>query len=280
MKRIKLSNIYLYILLIIVIFLYSAPLIIILTTSLKTDTQTMSQNFEWIPDPITFDQYQTVLERFPFMKWTRNSFIVTAGTVALVLLVSLPAGYAFARLEFKGKQLLFNFALLTIMLPFVAYIPQLYLLMHYIGGMLNNYISLMIPLATSGVSIFLFKQFMSQIPRDLDDAALIDGCSPFQTFFYIILPLSRPAVVSVVIFTSIKSWNMLMWPLIAASNDDVKTIPVGLAVNVFAASSGTIRQQPYGVIMAAAFISITIPILIFLFLQKYFVQGIATTGLK
>jgi multiple sugar transport system permease protein len=280
MKHNKLSRFFHYLLLFVVIFFYAAPLFIILSTSLKTDTQTMSMRYEWIPDPITLDQYRIVLERFPFLQWTKNSSIVTVGTVALVLLVSLPAGYAFARLDFKGKQIFFNFTLLTIMLPFVAYIPQLYLLMHYIGGLLNNYISLMIPLATSGVSIFLFNQFMSQIPKDLDDAALIDGCSPIQIFFYIILPLSKPAVVSVVIFTAIKSWNMLMWPLIAASNDKVKTIPVGLAVNVFAASSGTMRQQPYGVVMAAAFISITIPVLIFLFLQRYFVQGIATTGLK
>lgn len=275
------SRIFLYAILIIVIFFYASPLFIIMTTSLKTDNQTMSRRFEWIPNPITFEQYRVVIERFPFMKWIRNSFIVTVGTVALVLFVSLPAGYAFARLEFKGKNVLFNFALLSIMLPFVAYIPQLYLLMHYIGGLLNTHLALMIPLATSGVSIFLFRQFMSQIPMDLDDAALIDGCSPFQIFFHIILPLSKPAIVSVVIFTAIKSWNMLMWPLIAASNDDAKTIPVGLAVNVFAASSaGHIRPQPYGVIMAAALLSIIIPVLLFLFLQKYFVQGIATTGLK
>jgi len=279
MKKNRLSQIILYTALLLVIFFYASPLFIIMTTSLKTDTQTMSSEFEWLPDPITFEQYQIVLERFPFLKWLRNSFIVTVGTVALVLFVSLPAGYAFSRLDFKGKNILFNISLLTIMIPFVAYIPQIYLLMHYLD-LLNKFIALIIPLATSGISIFLFKQFMSQIPQELDDAAVIDGCNPLQIFFYIMLPLSKPAIVSVVIFTAIKSWNMLMWPLIAASKDDVKTIPVGLAVNVFAASSGTIRQQPYGVIMAAAFLSITIPVLIFLLLQKYFVQGIATTGLK
>ena len=279
MKKFKISRILAYFALIAVIFFYAAPLFIVISTSLKTDTQTMSSKFEWIPNPITFEQYKIVLERFPFTKWLRNSFFVTAGTVALVLFVSLPAGYAFARMEFKGKQFLFNLALLTIMIPFVAYIPQLYLLMHYLD-LLNKFIALVIPLATSAVSIFLFKQFMSQIPRELDDAALIDGCNPLQTFYHIILPLSKPAVVSVVIFTAIKSWNMLMWPLISASQDNVKTIPVGLAVNVFAASSGTIRQQPYGVIMAAAFLSIMIPVTLFLIMQKHFVQGIATTGIK
>ncbi|MDY6994240.1 MAG: carbohydrate ABC transporter permease [Pseudomonadota bacterium] len=278
LKR-KIYRLSLYIALFAVIVFYAGPLLIVVSTSLKTDTQTMSRTFELIPDPLILDQYQIVLERFPFSVWLRNSFIVAVLTVALVLFVSLPAGYAFARLEFKGKNLLFTLSLLSIMIPFVAYIPQLYLLMYYLD-MLNKFIALVIPLATSGVSIFMFRQFMSQIPRDLDDAAVMDGCNPIQIFFHVILPLSKPAIVSVVIFTAIKSWNTLMWPLIAASNNEVKTVPVGLAVNVFAASSGTIRQQPYGVIMAAAFLSIIIPVTLFLFLQKYFVQGIATTGLK
>jgi ABC-type glycerol-3-phosphate transport system permease component len=220
-----------------------------------------------------------VLDRFPFLRWIKNSIVVSTITVLLVLAISLPAGYAFARLEFKGKNLLFNLSLLTIMLPFFAYIPQLYLFMYYLG-LLNTYIALALPMATSAMSIFLFRQFISQLPTELDDAARIDGCNNWQIFTQIILPLTKPAVASVIIFTAIRSWNSLMWPLIAASNDKVKTLPVGLAVNVFAATSGVVRTQPYGVIMSAAFLSIVFPVVIFLILQRYFVQGIATTGLK
>lgn len=278
MKR-KLGRVFLYLILLLVIFCYAAPNLIIIVTSLKTNTQTMTQEFEWIPRPFILDQYKFVLDRFPFLLWTRNSLVVTVGTVLLVLAVSLPAGYAFARLNFKGKNLLFGLSLITIMLPFFAYIPQLYLMFAYFK-LLNTYFALIVPLATTGISIFLFRQFISQIPTELDDAALIDGCNNWQILFRIILPLTKPAVVSVVIFTAIRSWNVLMWPLIAASKDSVKTLPVGLAVNVFAATTGVVRPNPYGVIMAAAFLSMILPVGLFLILQRYFVQGIATTGLK
>ena len=277
--KIKGSRLVLYLILGLVIIFYAVPIGVIITTSLKTDTQAMTKEFEWIPDPVTLEQYEIVLDRFPFERWIRNSVIVTFGTVLLVMLVSLPAGYAFARLDFKGKNLLFNMSLLTIMLPFSAYIPQLYLLIHYMK-LTNTYIALIIPLATSGISIFLFRQFITQIPTELDDAARMDGCSNLQIFTRIILPLTQPAVASVIIFTTIRSWNALMWPLIAASKDTVKTLPVGLAVNIFAATTGVVRPQPYGVIMAAALISIALPIFVFLILHRYFVQGIATTGLK
>ncbi len=275
----KFGRVVLYVILLFVIFCYAAPNFIIIVTSLKTDTQTMTQEFEWIPKPLIFDQYKFVINRFPFLLWTRNSLIVTIGTVLLVLAVSLPAGYAFARLNFKGRSFLFGLSLITIMLPFFAYIPQLYLMFAHFK-LLNTYFSLIVPLATTGISIFLFRQFISQLPTELDDAALIDGCNNWQILFRIILPLTKPAVVSVVIFTAIRSWNVLMWPLIAASKDSVKTLPVGLAVNVFAATTGVVRPNPYGVIMAAAFLSMILPVGLFLILQRYFVQGIATTGLK
>ena len=279
MKKFKFSRIFLYAILLIVIICYAIPLLVIISTSLKTDTQAMTSEFQWIPNPLTFEQYRIVLDRFPFTRWVINSIIVTTGTVLLVLLVSLPAGYAFARLNFKHKNLLFNLSLVTIMLPFFAYIPQLYILFYYLK-LINTYLGLMIPLATTGISIFLFRQFIAQIPKELDDAARIDGCNNWQIFRLVILPLTTPAVISVIIFTAIRSWNLLMWPLIAGSKDSVKTLPVGLAVNIFAATTGVVRPQAYGVIMAAAFLSIVLPVTLFLFLQRYFVQGIATTGLK
>jgi multiple sugar transport system permease protein len=276
----KIARIPVYLVLIFVIFIYGTPFFIMLTTSFKTNDQTMSKQFDWIPDPLISDQYQFALGHFPFERWLLNSVIVTLGTVALVLLVSLPAGYAFARLRFKGRDWLFNLMLFTIMIPFAAYLPQLYLEMSYMK-LIGTYTSLMIPLATNGVSIFLFRQFIAQLPTDLDDAARIDGCNNFQIFTRIILPLTKPAVVTVVIFTAVKSWNTLMWPLIAATKDTVKTLPVGLAVNIFQATNPVSNNPtPYGVVMAASVLSIIVPLILFLFLQRYFVQGIAATGLK
>lgn len=268
-----------YLLLILAFVFYAAPFFIILSTSFKTDTQTVSRIFHWIPNPATIDQFKIVLDRFPFGNWVVNSVIVTVLSIIVVLCISLPAGYAFARLKFKGKNILFSLFLLTIMIPFSGYMPQLYLEMSFLK-LLNTYIGLVIPLSTSAVSIFLFRQFIAQLPVELDDAARIDGCSDFQIFTKIIIPLTKPAIVSVIIFTAIKSWNNLMWPLIAATKNSVKTLPAGLAINIFTATNSGAAPTPYGVVMAAALLSIAIPILLFLFLQKYFVQGIATTGLK
>jgi ABC-type glycerol-3-phosphate transport system permease component len=275
----KYANLPLYLVLLLVILFYATPFFIILTTSFKTDTQTVTRDFQWIPNPATINQFKIVLERFPFGNWVVNSVIVSILSVLIVLAISLPAGYAFARLKFKGKNLLFSLALLTIMIPFSGYMPQLYLEMTYMK-LINTYIGLVIPLSTSAVSIFLFRQFISQIPEEMDDAARIDGCSNFQIFTRIILPLTKPAMVTVIIFTAIKSWNNLMWPLIAATKDSVKTLPAGLAVNIFTATNSGAAPTPYGVVMAAALLTIAIPVLLFLFLQKYFVEGIATTGFK
>lgn len=268
-----------YLLLILVTAFYAAPFFIILSTAFKTDTQTVSRIFHWVPNPATIDQFKIVLDRFPFGNWVVNSVIVTVLSIIVVLGISLPAGYAFAKLKFKGKNILFSLFLLTIMIPFSGYMPQLYLEMSFLK-LLNTYIGLVIPLSTSAVSIFLFRQFITQLPSELDDAARIDGCSEFQIFTKIIIPLTKPAIISVIIFTAIKSWNNLMWPLIAATKNSVKTLPAGLAINIFTATNSGAAPTPYGVVMAAALLSIAIPILLFLFLQKYFVQGIATTGLK
>ena len=135
----KLARIPVYLVLIFVIFFYGTPFFIILTTSFKTNAQTMSRVFTWIPNPLIIDQYNFVLNHFPYERWLLNSVIVTTGTVALVLLVSMPAGYAFARLKFKGKEWLFNLMLLTIMGPFAAELPQLYLEMYKVK-LINTYV--------------------------------------------------------------------------------------------------------------------------------------------
>jgi multiple sugar transport system permease protein len=273
------SRVLLHTILLLVILYYVVPLLVMVTTSIKPESQILTKRWQWIPETVTLENYVYVLRQYPFIRWLVNSIVITTGTVLLTLAVSLPAGYAFARLQFRGKEVLFVLSLLTIMIPFFAYIPQLYLLFYYLK-LTNTYVSLMIPPATSGVSLFLFRQFISQIPTDLDDAAKIDGCSHWRIFLQIILPLTKPAVVAVVIFTAIKSWNSLLWPLIAASGDRVKPLPVGLAINVFAVTTGIMHQPPYGVMMAASLLSIALPVLLFLVLQRYFVMGIATTGLK
>ena len=279
MTRKKISLIFTYLLLFIVTAYYLIPILVLVSTSLKPQGQVLSRTWEWIPRTFTLENYTYVLQQHPYLKWTMNSLIVTLGTVLLTLMISLPAGYAFARLKIRRKNLLFSLVMLTIMIPFFAYTPQLYLLITKLG-LKNTYLGLIIPMSTSGVSIFLFRQFIQQLPPDLEEAAVLDGCSNWGVFFRVILPLTKPAIITSVIFTAVKSWNNLLWPLIASSDNAVKTLPVGLSVNVFQVETGLNNQPPYGIVMAAALLSIILPILLFIFLQRYFVQGIATTGLK
>jgi len=278
-KKKRLSLLFTYVLLFLVTAYYLVPILVMVSTSLKPQGQVLSRTWEWIPRTFTVENYQYVLQQYPYLKWTANSLIVTFGTVVLTLIVSLPAGYAFARLKMRGKNILFSMVMLTIMIPFFAYTPQLYLLITKMG-LKNTYWGLILPMSTSGVSVFLFKQFIQQLPLDLEEAAVLDGCSNWGVFLKVILPLTKPAIVTSVIFTAVKSWNNLLWPLIASSNDAVKTLPVGLSVNVFQVETGLANQPPYGIVMAAALLSIILPVLLFIFLQRYFVQGIATTGLK
>jgi multiple sugar transport system permease protein len=279
MTKKKTSLFFTYLLLFLVTAYYLIPIIVLVSTSLKPQGQVLSKTWEWIPRTFTLENYQYVLQQFPYLKWTMNSLIVTIGTVLITLMISLPAGYAFARLKMRGKNILFSLVMLTIMIPFFAYTPQLYLLISKMG-LKNTYLGLILPMTTSGVSIFLFRQFIQQLPPDLEEAAVLDGCSSWGVFFKVILPLTKPAIITSVIFTAVKSWNNLLWPLIASSNDAVKTLPVGLSVNIFQVETGLSNQPPYGVVMAAALLSIILPVLLFVFLQRYFVQGIATTGLK
>ncbi|MFZ3071182.1 MAG: carbohydrate ABC transporter permease [Anaerolineaceae bacterium] len=268
-----------YLLMVLVAIIYIIPILVLISTSLKPEGQILTKTWEWIPRTFTLENYRYVLENYPYLKWTANSLIVTGGTVLVTLAVSLPAGYAFAKMQFRGKNFLFTLVMLTIMIPFFAYTPQLYLLITELG-LKNTYLGLILPLATSGVSIFLFRQFIIQLPPELEEAAILDGCSNFGVFTRIILPLTKPAITTSIIFTAVKSWNNLLWPLIASSDEAAKTLPVGLSLNVFGVTTGFMHQPPYGVVMAASLMSIVLPILLFIVLQRYFVQGIATTGIK
>ncbi len=275
----RLYKVYVYTILVLVMLFYTVPLLVTLSTSLKPENQVLSKTWQWVSEKTTVQSYKRVLTNYPFLRWTFNSVVVSFGTVLLTLVVSLPAAYAFARLEFSGKKTLFMLSLLTIMIPFFAFLPQLYLLFFYLK-LLNTYISLIIPLSTAALYLFLFRQFIYEIPIEIDEAAIIDGCSAWTVFRRIILPLSKPVITTVVILSSIRSWNHLLWPLIAASDDRVKTLPVGLALNVFGITIGVMAHPQFSMIMAASILATLIPVIVFLVLQKYFVSGIATTGLK
>lgn len=267
-------------LLVLVIMAYAAPTLWLISTSLKREDNVFSRQVQWIPRPITFENYKEAFLRYPLLNWLKNSAIVAALVVICSLLLNIPAGYVFARHRFFGDRVFFAICLLSMMVPIHTYLVPLYLFFGRLG-LLNRYGSLAIPLLSNGFGVFLVSQFVKQIPIELEEAALIDGASHWRILTQIITPLCKPAISTLVIFRFIAAWNDFAWPIVAASSDRIKTQTVGLAIHIFAPIAGSTQAPPrYALTMAASLI-VTLPtIIVFLFLQRYFIQGLATSGLK
>jgi ABC-type glycerol-3-phosphate transport system permease component len=247
------------------------PFVWMLLTSLKTYAEVANRVF--MPAWPQFINYVRAWNAAPFARFFLNSLIMSVCTSAGVLCTSILAGYAFARLRFPGKNIIFMLFLATMMIPGeVTLIPN-FLTIRTLGWY-NTYLALIIPWTASVFHIFLLRQFFMGIPNELYDAAVLDGCGHFRFLTRIVLPLSKAALVTVAMLSFIGSWNALLWPLIVTSKESMRPIQVGLAI--FVTEAGTQMQE----LMAAAAMTIAPIVVIYLLAQKHFTQGIATTGLK
>jgi multiple sugar transport system permease protein len=210
-------------------------------------------------------------EHFP--RYFGNTIFIATTTVLGVLTTSTLAAYAFARMKFPGRETLFILLLATMMIPGeVTLIPNFILVSNL--KWIDNYAALIIPWIASAFSIFLLRQFFRSIPQDLYDAAVIDGCGNFRFLVTIVLPLSRPALITSALFTFLASWNALMWPILVTNRPEMRPIQVGMAS--FIGEAGTQIQ----LLLAAVTISVIPVILIYLVLQRWFIEGIATAGIR
>jgi multiple sugar transport system permease protein len=229
----------------------------------------------FIPETIQLDNYIETWRRLPFHIFFKNSFLVsTCVTVGIVLTSSL-AGYSFARLRYPGRDQLFMIYGSTMMVPFAVQMIPLFMLMRAFH-MVDTLRGLIVPALFSAWGTFLMRQFMLTIPRELEDAALIDGCNHFNIYWRIILPLSRPVLATLAIFTFMGSWNDFLWPLILISSMKNRTLPLGLAA--FQAMAAI--KTPWHLVMAASVMSVMPIMAVFMVGQKYYVRGIVTSGLK
>ena len=268
----------LYMLMGLVLVLWVAPLVWMLSTSLKPEGQILNLIPRWIPQTFTLENYRDVLEKFRIVAWGVNSLVVAAGATTVGLLISIPAAYAFAKMRFRGQQWIFLLILSTILVPVHITIVPLFLGLAKLR-LTDTYFSLIMPTVANGFGVFLLRQFFQGIPKELEEAAVIDGASRLGILLRVVLPISRPPIMAVAIFLFIQSWNDFMWPLIVTNTDATRTLPVGLA----SALSGTVSVGAiayYGMSMAGSVLATVPALLIFVLLQRYFVQGIATTGLK
>ena len=269
-KKVKISQIVLISILSILCLIWIAPLIYIFLTSLRTDDSIMYDGFKFLPDSVSFESYRKVLantEGAPIIKWFFNSLISSSITAALVVLLSSLSAYGFSRLKFKGKDKLFAFLMITMMIPSVINLIPNYAIISALN-LKNTMLALILP-ALGGVSnIFLIRQFLYSVPKELDEAAAMDGASSFRTFFSIILPQLVPVLVTVALFTFLGSWNDLLWPLIVIEEADQRTLTTGLSL-----LNGQYDRE-YASMMAATVLSAIPVLLIYIFAQKYLLQGI------
>jgi multiple sugar transport system permease protein len=249
------------------------PFLWMLSTSLKTRGATMVMPPKLIPEQLTFENYIQITEAFPVLQFLGNSIIVAVlTTIGQVVLCSM-AAYAFARLEFKGRDLLFLLYLGTMMVPMQVTMTPQFILMSYFGW-LDSYQGLVMPGVFSAFGTFLLRQFLLTIPKSIEEAAFIDGASHWRVYWQIMLPMSKPALATLTVFAFMQSWNNYLWPLIMVSQEKMMTLPLGLA---------TLQgrwETNWNLMMAGVVISV-IPILaVYLFAQKYFIKGMTLSGLK
>lgn len=265
-----------YTLMILVALVWSVPFVWIVVSSLKVEGKILTYPVVWIPDPLTFEHYTSVLNRFPLLEWFLNSAIVSGTTVLISTSVVCLGAYAFARMKFRGRNFLYMAILTSFLLPGEVTLVPLYLGFSKLGN-LDSYFSLISVGIADAFNLFLLTQYFKTFPPELEEAALIDGSNRLGILKNILLPLSRPALITVILFKFFSTWNDFTWPLIAINSDAHRTLPVGIAT--FVARSGSMSIY-YGIIMAGAILACIPALIIFFSLQRYFIQGIATTGLK
>ena len=250
------------------------PLYWMVSTALKDSMQTFAIPPEFIPNPVQWDNFVSVFQEVPFGRFIINTFILVALNVAGELFAVTLVAYGFARVRFPGRSVLFLLMLSTLMIPYhVTLVPRFILFSKL--GWINTYLPLTVPAFTgSSFLIFLVRQYMMSIPFDLDEAAFIDGASRFDVFWRIILPLSRPALVLVVVFTFVGVWNDFLQPLIYLNDPQLFTVSLGLSF-----FQGT-RETNWNLLMAGSLLATIPPLLLFFFAQRQLIGGIAIEGIK
>ncbi len=248
------------------------PFIWTVVTSI-TPGATLTSTPKLIPDNPSLAPYAELFNRVPFAQVIANSLIIAIVSTILQLVTSSMAAYAFTRLPFRGRGAIFVLYLATMMIPFQVLIVPLFAEMKTLG-LINTYLGAILPTIASAFGVFLLRQAMSTVPYDLDQAATLDGAGHFRIFFQIMLPLVRPALATLAVFAFLNTWNSFLWPLIILRDPTMQTLPVALST-----LQGQFSTQ-WDVLMAGSVVSIIPMFALYLFAQKYIVQGVAGTGLK
>ena len=263
-----------YIILVVLAILWAIPLLWALDTALKPESQTTTVPITWFPSTgFTLNAFIETLSSSDLPRWYFNSLLTSAVITILTVLFASLAGFAFSRIPFRSKGFFFWLILAGIMVPGQILIVPLFTMMQSLG-MVNTYWGIILPQLASPIAMFIFKQYFDGIPQELEDAAVMDGASRLRIYWQIWMPLAKPAIAAVAIFTFVWSWNNFIWPFLVITGTNMMTVPVGLAT----------VQTSYGIryaqIMATAILGGLPLLIIFIFFQRQIVQGFVGTGLK
>lgn len=262
-----------YGILIVAAFIALVPFLYVISTSFKDTVSLFQYPPEWIPSEPTLENFRELLQEYPFLRWTLNSFIVASAVTVIKVVIDSMAGYAFAKMSFPGKDALFLVVLMTLMVPFAATLIPLFIIVRDLN-LTNTYPGLILPALASPIGIFMMRQFIETLPGDLGNTARLDGCSEFQIFRRVVLPLVRPGLVVLGIFTFMTQWTSYLWPLVIGTREEMYTLTVGVQ------SLRSLFTVNWGVLSAGAVLSMLPLILVFLFLQRYFIAGSIAGALK
>ena len=253
------------------VFLF--PFVWMVSTSLTTTGELFKLPPQLIPNPIDGAAYERLFTEVPILRWVLNSVGVSLAVTFLQVLSSAMAAYAFTRLTFRGRNAIFVLFLATLMVPFQVMVVPLFIELRYMG-MLDSYWGLIIPEMAMPFGVFLLRQAFLGLPRELEEAAFMDGAGHIRNFFTLVLPLSKPAIATVAVFSFMGSWNNFLWPLIIINSPDLMTLPLGLS------SLSSRFVTDWNLVLAGATISVLPIVAVFLFAQRYVLQGVAMSGLK
>lgn len=254
------------------------PVLFAVGSSLRSDAEIFhyATPLSWhtfIPVDLIWDSYIQLFGQYAFWRPVLNSLIVAVATVGLGFLVNALAGYAFAKFDFRGKNILFIIYLFSFMIPFEMVAVPLYKTAEGLN-LIDHYSAMVLPMAANGMIVFLYRQFFSDIPDSLMEAATIDGAGKVRTFFQIIVPVSKPVIISASLMLFIKQWDAFLWPMLATTKPAMKVIQV--AISEFTLEFTVL----WNIIFAATVVAILIPACVLLPLQKYYIKGAAASGLK
>lgn len=288
MKQNKVVSTIVFALCIMISLIVLLPLFLMILTSLKSTGEINAEAFVFIPKKLLFSNYVDAMRKGNWFIYFKNTVIVTAITVIISLIINSLAGYAFARIPFKGRDILFFIAMIGMMIPGqVTMIPVFTQLKTFplaggnniFGaggtGLINTYAGLILPYIAGAFGVFLCRQYYMGIPQALDEAAKIDGCSRMKAYIYIFLPNSKSILATLAVLKASQTWNDYIWPLIMISNDSKRTVQVAL-VNTFVTEVST----NWNLLMAGTTIVMLPLVILFLFTQKYFVEGVVSSGIK